>query len=68
MGRHAYSFLRAHSEEHKHLLRALESVEKMHSSGEMPADRPVVQFIWDWLNDHVKSSDQQYAAFVRGRA
>ncbi len=63
--KHGYPGLDSHCAQHADLVEQLKDLEKKYASGELSAGAPVMQFLRNWLLDHIGEHDRAYAGFLR---
>ena len=63
-----YPDLLAHQAEHQSLTRQVLQFQADYQAGRSAMTVQLLQFIRDWLEKHIKESDQRYAPFLRERA
>ncbi len=62
---HGYSSLESHQMSHAGLIRKLQEIQDQYTAGTITAGGPLMQFLRNWLFDHIGSHDRQYAPFLR---
>ena len=68
MRQHGYPDLAAHKTEHDALTTKVKAFQADLQSGRAFITVQLLQFLRDWLDHHIKGSDQRYAPFLRERA
>jgi len=63
--KHGYVELESHQQEHAALIAQLHELEARYASGELTAGTPVLQFLRNWLLDHIGDHDKKYSNFLR---
>lgn len=56
--------LKKHKQEHKEFIGKATDFYEKHSSGKLILSLEVTNFIKNWITNHIKSEDKQYAAFL----
>jgi hemerythrin len=62
---HGYPQADNHHERHEGLIAKLHELETKYSSGQLKAGTPLMQFLRNWLVDHIGSHDKAYAGFLK---
>ena len=62
-----YPDLEAHRKLHQHFIEKVKNYHERLISGKLILSIEVTNFLKDWLVNHIKGSDQQYAAFDENR-
>ncbi len=60
---HRYPELEDHLREHQALLDRLEELRGRHAAGQPLDNRPVIEFLFDWLQHHILGTDRRYGPF-----
>ena len=64
---HAYPGLPAHRAQHRALTLQVLKFQADFTQGKVNMSVHLLQFLRDWLDRHIRGSDQQYALFLRSR-
>lgn len=65
MAENGYPGLSAHREEHALLVEQLKDLEMKYVNGSLHAGAPLMQFLRNWLLEHICAHDKGYSAFLR---
>ena len=65
--KHGYPNAAAHKEAHAKLLENARALKEQHDAGATMMSLEVIEFLKDWVTDHIKGDDRQYAAFFAER-
>jgi len=64
MSKHNYPFLTEHKEEHEKFIRYVSELQQKHKSGITMIDMQILNFLTDWLVEHIMGTDADYGVFV----
>jgi len=67
MKKHAYPELNSHRAEHDELVRKVEEFKQKHAAGRVTMSVEIMQFLMDWLTEHILGVDKRYSAFLNGK-
>lgn len=67
MQSHGYPDLPAHKAQHDHLTGTVMDFQRRFLSNEVGLSVEVMEFLRDWLVNHIMGSDKQYAPFLNAR-
>ena len=68
MQKHRYPAFQAHKAEHEALIRKVLEFQQEFQQGKVTISVQLLQFLRDWLEKHIKGSDQRYSPFLRQQA
>jgi hemerythrin len=68
MRMHGYPELAAHKAEHDALARHVLEFQADFTQGRIAMSVQLLQFLKDWLEHHIKGSDQKYSPFLQSKA
>lgn len=57
----------AHKKQHRDLVEQVAALQKKHESGERVLTIDVMNFLRDWLNDHIIGSDKGYGSYLNSK-
>lgn len=57
----------AHKKQHRNLVEQVAALQKKHESGERVLTIDVMNFLRDWLNDHIIGSDKGYGPYLNSK-
>jgi hemerythrin len=63
MQKHSYPAFESHKLQHQMLVKKVLEFQKEFSAGRATGTIDVMNFLKDWLNDHILGTDRQYASF-----
>ena len=64
---HDYTQLPQHKIEHEKFVREISDFKKDFDEGRLGLSIKIITFLKDWLLNHIKGTDQQYAAFFKSK-
>ena len=64
MRQHNYPGLMQHKKEHDNFIQKVTDLEEKYSSGKMIISIDITNFLKDWINDHIESSEQRYSEYI----
>ena len=67
MAAHAYPDLAAHKAEHQKLVAQVLDLQKKFQAGSSMLTLTVMNFLKDWLINHIQGVDKKYSAFLNGK-
>jgi hemerythrin len=67
MRTHAYPDFLAHKSEHDHLTEKVMDLQRGFRSNEVGLTIEVMEFLKDWLRDHILGSDKKYSPFLNAK-
>jgi len=59
-----YPDLEQHLEKHHRLIEKVDAFVAQHESGEISINIPLMNFLRDWLNDHIRNTDKEYGPWL----
>ncbi len=62
---HGYKEIDAHKEIHRELVAQVVDFQKQFASGEADISIELMEFLKDWLVDHIKKTDAKYTSFLQ---
>jgi len=65
MAENGYADLAGHRREHARLVEQLEQLESKYVHGALQAGAPLMQFLRNWLFEHICAHDKEYSAYLR---
>ena len=67
MQAHAYPDFLAHKSQHEHLTKTVVDLQRRFGSNEVGLTIEVMEFLKDWLHDHILGSDKKYSPFLNAK-
>ena len=53
-----------HKKEHDNFIQKVTDLEEKYTAGKMIISIEITNFLKDWINNHIKSSDQRYSEYI----
>jgi hemerythrin len=64
---YAYPDKASHKKEHDDLTQKAKSLQASHKEGKLTVTIEVMNFLKDWLSNHILTSDKKYSPYLRGK-
>lgn len=65
MVRDNYPQVTEHEEQHRALLDVIDTIVGEYIAGRIQLDSRLLTDLWEWLNHHVRTADEEYADYIR---
>lgn len=62
-----YPFYEEHKKEHNLLLVQVKHLQQQYQEGRAPVTPEVMNFLRNWIDDHIQASDKKYGPFFNGK-
>lgn len=56
-----------HGEQHQTLLGVIDAIVREYTSSHIQLDDKLLSDLWEWVNDHIRTADAEYAEFLQTR-